>query len=71
MKKILFQFGAAILAIGAIVVIKMLNLPGVITAVLVIAILIGMMILLAGGMGKNEAGEQENAPTSSASSEKP
>lgn len=62
MKKILTQIGLAILAVAAIVVIKLLDLPGIISAILVIAILIGMMIVIAGGMaGKGTTTENSSS----------
>jgi len=61
---------ALIICIGLFIGIKALNLPGVITAVLVVAVLVLMMILLGKFAMKGDT-EEENAKTSDSSLDKP
>lgn len=70
MKKGLISFGCFVAAIGGIVVIKMLNLPVVLTILLVAALLVGVIWVVAGQMGDSAPAQKEPPASAPSSSEK-
>jgi len=61
MKQILISIISGFGAIAAMIVVKMLELPGIITAVLILAVLILAIFGLAGGFTTKRTKTEENA----------
>jgi hypothetical protein len=66
MKSIVIKVVSAIVAVAAIIGIKMMDLPGLITALLTIAVVMGMIFIMAGAFEKKKSVETQSVQSEKA-----